>query len=817
MVAYYKALYEQAELDKHSVVVSHAAGVDLGIIDIADAQQGVSAILTILVSNSTSRVVIRAVEAFTTSSRTVSPLIANIPLGSALTILTYGQPFFLPIVFRHNNIGDYQGYVGITFEDAINRQFVIIRQLKVVVGDPADYELLQPRIPYRKRLRVQGREDLAAEPGIVPKLMTLPWVRRLPEAPVPKALKMLLKKRPEDDTLETLRTTWMPQALIQQSHKKFFERLLWMEETEIERRLRAYDMADVRFKAERVYYTLIVPGLAEKRPSVIEGDRINAQRVGVNDDRTFEGCVHIVRQDDHDSLNGQASGTVLFPETSDTSPHIVDGTIDPSTLLNPLVADNPEQVRAINNIAQLHPDCAPYIVFGPPGTGKTSTIVEAILQVLDRHKDARILACAPSNSAADEILRRLSPRLNKSLMFRFNAVSRQHVTIPKDLLQYCYALQGIFAIPSTERLHKTRAMVSTCVSAAFAYGIGLEPGYFTHIFVDEAAQATEPEVMVAVKRMTTASTRVVLSGDPKQLGPIIVSNFARELGLGKSYLERLMERPVYTDLSVRQRTITKLLRNYRSHEAILTFPNARFYDNELQRCGSPSVINSYVGSPILANPRFPVVFHAITSIDNREASSPSYFNIGQVTLVKDYVTKLLQRGTNIGIVTPYYAQTKKIRKALERITCETTVGTVEAFQGTERRVIIISTVRSTRELLVHDIKHALGFVTNPRRFNVAVTRAQALLIVIGDPSVLSLDPLWRGFMNYVFINGGWKGDAPAWDTSAPVDDTGDYVQEVLEAAMQDINEFARKMEGLSLEDDGEDGGAGDDRPWREVE
>lgn len=139
----------------------------------------------------------------------------------------------------------------------------------------------------------------------------------------------------------------------------------------------------------------------------------------------------------------------------------------------------------------------------------------------------------------------------------------------------------------------------------------------------------------------------------------------------------------------------------------------------------------------------------------------------------------------------------------------------------ERRVIIISTVRSTRDFVSYDLKHTLGFVANPRRLNVAVTRAQALLIIIGDPTVLSLDPLWRAFLNYIHLNQGWKGDPPHWDTSAAVRETGGYDEEMRNAGEEDMNDFARRMEALTMagvadEDDGDDED-NVDRPWREVE
>lgn len=112
-------------------------------------------------------------------------------------------------------------------------------------------------------------------------------------------------------------------------------------------------------------------------------------------------------------------------------------------------------------------------------------------------------------------------------------------------------------------------------------------------------------------------------------------------------------------------------------------------------------------------------------------------------------------------------------------------------------------------------------MANPRRLNVAVTRAQALLIIVGDPTVLSLDPLWRSFLNYIHVNGGWKGDAPTWDTSAPVRETGGYDEEMRQSGEEEMNEFSRRMEEFALrnvvgEDDHMDED-NTDRPWMEVE
>jgi helicase MOV-10 len=182
-----------------------------------------------------------------------------------------------------------------------------------------------------------------------------------------------------------------------------------------------------------------------------------------------------------------------------------------------------------------------------PGTGKTVTLVEAIRQILeqDKSKKITILACAPSNSAADLIAERLSDFLATYELFRFYAPSRHSGQVPDALQEYTYKPDGVFSIP--EGIRRYRVVVSTCVSSSVFYGIGMEAGEFDYIFIDEAAQATEPEVMIAIQTMADNRTRVVLAGDHLQLGPVIRSDVARDQGLEMSYQERLMQLESYKD------------------------------------------------------------------------------------------------------------------------------------------------------------------------------------------------------------------------------------------------------------------------------
>jgi len=140
-------------------------------------------------------------------------------------------------------------------------------------------------------------------------------------------------------------------------------------------------------------------------------------------------------------------------------------------------------------------------------------------------------------------------------------------------------------------------------------------------------------------------------------------------------------------------------------------------------------------------------------------------------------------------------------------------------------VIIISTVRSNTNFVEFDINHALGFVANPRRFNVAITRAQALLIIVGDPVVLSLDPMWREFLEYIHSSGGWRGKPKDWGSGDwAADGPRNIARERRDDARDAMDELTRRMQDIVIDnlpgdDDASSDGeqAGQDKPWREDE
>ncbi|XP_054998768.1 RNA helicase Mov10l1 [Sorex araneus] len=432
---------------------------------------------------------------------------------------------------------------------------------------------------------------------------------------------------------------------------------------------------------------------------------------------------------------------------------------------NPVLNEN--QKLAIRRI--LSGDCRPlpYILFGPPGTGKTVTIIEAVLQVHSALPDSRVLVCAPSNSAADLVCLRLheSQVLRPGTMVRVNATCRFEETIIEAIKPYCKDGEDIW------KASRFRIIITTCSSAGLFYQIGVRVGHFTHVFVDEAGQASEPECLIPLGLISDVSGQIVLAGDPMQLGPVIKSRLAMAYGLNVSMLERLMSRPAY----LRDETafgacgaynpllVTKLVKNYRSHSALLALPSRLFYHRELQVCADPAVVASLLGWEKLPKKGFPLIFHGVRGNEAREGRSPSWFNAAEAVQVMRYCCLLARSlsspvpANSIGVITPYRKQVEKIRILLRNVDLmDIKVGSVEEFQGQEYLVIIISTVRSNEDRFEDD-RYFLGFLSNSKRFNVAITRPKALLIVLGNPHVLVRDPCFGALLEYSITNGVYTG------------------------------------------------------------
>ncbi|KAL1279707.1 hypothetical protein QQF64_014307 [Cirrhinus molitorella] len=245
---------------------------------------------------------------------------------------------------------------------------------------------------------------------------------------------------------------------------------------------------------------------------------------------------------------------------------------------------NPAQKEAVKRILSGECRPTPYILFGPPGTGKTITLIEAILQVHHHIPCSRVLVCTPSNSAADLVCMRLhqSGFLHTASLARVNATCRPEECMAEELRQYARAGEDI------RHASFHRIVVSTCSSAGMFYQIGL-------------------------RLLSETNGQIVLAGDPKQLGPVVKSKLAAVFGLGVSLLERLMGTPLYScsERGYNPLLVTKLVYNYRSHEALLDLPSRLFYSGELCVRSQRAVVDALCHWNRLPTKGFPFIFHGV--------------------------------------------------------------------------------------------------------------------------------------------------------------------------------------------------------------
>ncbi|KAJ9700394.1 hypothetical protein PVL29_005951 [Vitis rotundifolia] len=612
---------------------------------------------------------------------------------------------------------------------------------------------------------------------------------KLPQYVIPNDVRELVEGKQTPDTIL--------EGLTRDNYESYFKTLLIMEEIRMEEDMRSYDMECVTMRRKGTQFlTLEVPGLAEKRPSLVHGDYIFAKLAYEDENDSsppYQGFIHRVEAEqvylgfarefichhtDESRYNvrftynrvnmrrlyqaiGSAKGLemdLLFP--SDSRRRLIK-----ATRMVPISSNlNEEQIFSIKMILGCR-GAPPYVIHGPPGTGKTKTLVEAILQLYSTQKNTRILVCAPSNSAADHLLERFlaekAVEVQGNEIFRLNATSRPYEDMNPDFIRFCFSEDLIFRCPPLNDLKRYRIIISTYMSAALLYAEGVKRGHFSHILLDEAGQASEPETMIPLSHLCQRKTVVVLAGDPMQLGPVIYSKDAETYCLGKSYLERLFEFEFYNEED--ENYVTKLVRNYRCHPEILHLPSQLFYKGELIPCKDDKS-SSMTWAEILPNREFPVLFIGVQGYDEREGSNPSWFNRTEASKVVEIIKKLTisqdLREEDIGVITPYRQQVLKLKKALEGVDMPAIkVGSVEQFQGQEREVIIISTVRSTIKHNEFDKNHCLGFLSNPRRFNVAITRAKSLLIIIGNPHIISKDLYWNKILWHCSDNDSYQGCA----------------------------------------------------------
>ncbi|XP_041837310.1 putative helicase mov-10-B.1 isoform X2 [Melanotaenia boesemani] len=702
--------------------------------------------------------------------------------------------------------------------------FQIFREIEATVQTQLAEEL-RPIAPYNRVQVPAYKAANVVEEGIPPEGgsagQRMPVAVKLKEYSYPQYLKELAKQGMEDSEhlspaarqkLSSVKKI-LNSSLSMKDYSCRFHLLLYLEEIQMEVGIRKYDLHNqtmIQDHDDRKLIVLKVPGVAENRPSVLRGDCLRVTRSGEQSSpiTVYTGYVHKVELDSvklgfsrkfletflnnmrfnmeftinrltlklqHRAVDLAVEhqlGEVLFPSGA----AVPDVPLPELRMLNSKLEENLEQRDAVRYIVGGSSKPAPYIVFGPPGTGKTITLVEAIEQVIRANQSARILACAPSNSACDTLCERLVPHMNSNEVYRMYAISRNPSSIPGILLKYSNwdDKQGFFVFPEKEILMKYKVIVTTLFTAGRLVTGGIPVGHFSHVFVDEAGQAGEPECVIAVAGLLSAEkSQLVLAGDPEQLGPILQSPYAMKYGLELSLLERLMKHELYQDFD--KRFVTKLLRNYRSHGAILKIPNELFYKGELQVFADEVEREAYCNWDGLPKKGFPVIFHGVIGKDQREANSPSFFNVSEIEVLVSYLIQLFETqgkeglpeisSQDIGIITPYRKQVEKIQKALRSVSAlkqwinlkDLKVGSVEEFQGQEKKIIMVSTVRSSIDYVKMDKDYNIGFLSNRKRFNVALTRAKSLLIVVGNPVTLKTDPNWEKFISYCVKMQGYTG------------------------------------------------------------
>ncbi|KAL3117259.1 hypothetical protein niasHT_007662 [Heterodera trifolii] len=413
---------------------------------------------------------------------------------------------------------------------------------------------------------------------------------------------------------------------------------------------------------------------------------------------------------------------------------------------------NAEQKNAIYSILSKAHHPWPFILFGPPGTGKTITLIESIRHLVLQSDQNRILVCTPSKMAADNFAEALLDHdfLEPKYVFRMHSLSTMAYNRNKrlDCISYLAkeAKNRFFGIPDRHNLKMFRVIISTLSTSSYLVSAGGLRGFFTHLIVDEASQATEADTWIPIGGLVGPQTSVMFAGDPKQLGPVVRPENLKWFGFDNSLMKRIMYGDVYSQAD--DRVFVTLKQTYRSHYAILRPCSYLFYDNILQVDDGQGDFHKLTEWEGLPTKGFPVIFHSSRGSKDEQGFNKSHHNLFEAELVRHYVERILKETKTaenaIGVISPYRNQVLKLRHILGSFP-GVNVDSVEGFQGSEREVIIISTVRQID----------IGFLRCDLRLNTSISRAKYLLIVIGNEDVLSDHGTWRKFVYYCRYHGGF--------------------------------------------------------------
>jgi superfamily I DNA and/or RNA helicase len=449
---------------------------------------------------------------------------------------------------------------------------------------------------------------------------------------------------------------------------------------------------------------------------------------------------------------------------------------------------NESQLDALKKMLQAE-DVA--FIHGPPGTGKTTTLVQVIRHTVKEER--QVLVSAPSNAAIDLLVDKLSEQglnvlrighparvteqsLSKTLDARIashpnyqelRSLRKQMEQLRSTALKYKrnfgwqekeqrrLLMQEVKTLKSdadmlefyivNDLLQNAEAICCTLVGASHPVLRGKK---FKTVFIDEAAQALEPACWIPLLR----SARAILAGDHQQLPPTIKSVEAAREGLARTLFEK--------GIASQQHCVSMLEVQYRMHESIMCFPSHFFYKGKL-------IAHESVRAALLRPNQIPVEFIDTAGCGYNEKQDPETLSrlneeeaqllLHQVEILAEEVgvNSWLEEKITLGIITPYRAQVDYLIKitdasvVLEPLKSLITVNTVDAFQGQERDIIAISFVRSND-------KSEVGFLGDIRRTNVAMTRARKKLIMIGDSATLGSHPFYLELLDFVQKEGYYK-------------------------------------------------------------
>jgi hypothetical protein len=481
---------------------------------------------------------------------------------------------------------------------------------------------------------------------------------------------------------------------------------------------------------------------------------------------------------------------------------------------------NPTQEEAVNKVLRAK-DVA--IVHGPPGTGKTTTLVEAIRETLMREN--QVLVCAQSNMAVDWISEKLVDRginvlrlgnptrvNDKMLSFTYERRFEAHPDYPqlwairkaiRDLRnrrkrgdeKFHQKLESLKSRATeleirinSDLFGEARVIASTLVGSANRL---LDGQKFGTLFIDEAAQALEASCWIPMRRVS----RVILAGDHCQLPPTVKSIAALKAGLSKTLMERIVE--------MHPEAVTLLKIQYRMNDDIMRFSSNYFYGGQVE--SAPEV--KYRSILDLDIPIEWISPNHLDHLDNLDRldnldnlEKPDYheqfvgesfgrINKSEAELTLDTLQhyfqrigkqRLLDERIDVGIISPYRAQVQYLRRLLMKqeyfkpFRRLISINTVDGFQGQERDVIVISMVRSNDE-------GQIGFLRDLRRMNVAITRARMKLIIIGDKQTMTRHAFYRQLWRYIKgLSGEEKEQFSGEEEERYSDDTDESTYDALE-------------------------------------